>query len=217
MTKIISRNIIALTVIFLLFGIGQIIAQSTVAGGISGKVVDQQGAVIPNATVTVTNSGTNKSTNVTSKNDGTFRFTNLQPGTYSVEVASQGFSNFKRENIIVEVGRITTISASMGVSGANAEVEVTAEAPVINTTSQDFANNIDQTSINELPINGRRASNFVLLTPGVAPDGDFGLISFRGISGLLNNSTVDGGDNNQASFLKNAEEHVSAHLSVRTQ
>lgn len=86
----------------------------------------------------------------------------------------------------------------MGISAG--EVEVTVDAPVINTSNQDFANNIDETSISELPINGRRASNFVLLTPGVAPDGNFGLISFRGISGLLNNSTVDGGDNNQAFF-----------------
>jgi hypothetical protein len=51
-----------------------------------------------------------------------------------------------------------------------------------------------------LPTNGRRAFNFVLLTPGVVPDGNFGLISFRGISGLLNNNTVDGGDNNNAFY-----------------
>ena len=79
-------------------------------------------------------------------------------------------------------------------------VDVSAEAPVINTTQQDFSTNINQTSINELPVNGRRWSNFAILTPAAVPDGNFGLISFRGISGLLNNSTVDGGDNNQAFF-----------------
>jgi hypothetical protein len=57
-------------------------------------------------------------------------------------------------------------------------VEVTSEAPVINTNSNDFATNINQTSINELPINGRRASNFVILTPATVPDGTFGLIRF---------------------------------------
>ena len=85
--------------------------------------------------------------------------------------------------------------------GCTAEVGY-AEAPVINTNDNSSSTNINQTSINELPINGRRASNFVLLTPGVVPDGNFGLISFRGISGLLNNSTVDGGDNNQAFFAE---------------
>src|SRR5688572_32066950 len=79
----------------------------------------------------------------------------------------------------------------MTIGAVTGSVDVYAEAPVINTTQQDFSSNINQTSINELPINGRRASSFVLLTPGAVPDGDFGLISFRGISGLLNNSTVD--------------------------
>ena len=104
------------------------------------------------------------------------------------------------EKVVVEVGQITPINVALGVGEASATVDVTAEAPVINVVQQDFSNNINQTSINELPINGRRASSFVLLTPGVTPDGGFGLISFRGISGLLNNSTVDGGDNNQAFF-----------------
>ncbi|MDQ6788994.1 MAG: TonB-dependent receptor, partial [Acidobacteriota bacterium] len=88
----------------------------------------------------------------------------------------------------------------LGVAGQTAQVEVTAEAPVINTNDNSNATNINQVSINELPINGRRASNFALLAPSTVPDGTFGLISFRGISGLLNNSTVDGGDNNQAFF-----------------
>jgi len=77
---------------------------------------------------------------------------------------------------------------------------VSGEAPVVNTQQPDFSSNINQASINELPINGRRWSEFALLTPGTNPDGNFGLISFRGISGLLNNNTIDGGDNNQAFF-----------------
>src|SRR5256886_13483304 len=64
----------------------------------------------------------------------------------------------------------------------------------------DFSTNVNQVSLNNLPANGRRWSNFAILTPGAVPDGTFGLISFRGISGLLNNSTIDGGDNNQAFF-----------------
>src|SRR5207302_10407850 len=88
------------------------------------------------------------------------------------------------------------------IQGQLVTVEIKSEAPVINTTQQDFSSNVNQTAINELPINGRRWSNFVILTPGVVPDGSFGLLSFRGISGLLNNNTVDGGDNNQAFFAE---------------
>src|SRR5205085_3130967 len=79
-------------------------------------------------------------------------------------------------------------------------VNVTAEAPVADPDRTQVASTIEQKTITELPINGRRWSNFVVLTPGVVPDGNFGLISFRGISGLLNNNTVDGADNNQAFF-----------------
>ncbi|HEX5888998.1 MAG TPA: TonB-dependent receptor, partial [Pyrinomonadaceae bacterium] len=99
---------------------------------------------------------------------------------------------------------------ALSVGPVTGSVDVSAEAPVINTTQQDFSTNINQTSINELPINGRRWSNFALLTPGAVPDGTFGLISFRGISGLLNNNTIDGGDNNQAFF---AEERGRTRIS----
>ncbi len=173
-------------------------AQSTLTGGISGKVADPQGASIPNAAVTVTNVGTNKEATATSDSDGGFRVVNLDPGTYTVKVAVGGFADFVQEKVVVEVGRVTSLNVPLGVAGTTASVEITAEAPVINTNSQEFSTNINQTSINELPINGRKASDFVLLTPASVPDGPFGLISFRGVSGLLNNSTVDGGDNNQS-------------------
>jgi hypothetical protein len=174
------------------------LAQSTVTGGIGGKVTDPQGAVVPNATVTATNVGTNQEVTATADDDGGFRLSNLQPGTYNVKVSGSGFAEFTQPNVVVEVGRVTTLNVPLGIAGATETVEVSAEAPVINTTAPDVSTNINQTSINELPINGRRASDFVLLTPASVPDGPFGLISFRGISGLLNNSTVDGGDNNQS-------------------
>jgi hypothetical protein len=195
-----SARFFALAALCLALGMGQAFAQSTVTGGIGGKITDPQGAIVPNATITVTNIGTNKAETATTDEDGGYRFSNLQPGTYSIGVTTSGFANFTQERVVVEVGRVTTVDVPLNISGQTATVQITTEAPVINTTQQDFSNNINQTSINELPINGRRASNFVLLTPGVVPDGGFGLISFRGISGLLNNSTVDGGDNNQAFF-----------------
>ncbi|MDQ3748628.1 MAG: TonB-dependent receptor [Acidobacteriota bacterium] len=189
-----------MAVFCLVLSIGQVFAQSTVTGGIRGTVTDPQRAIVPNATVTTTNVGTNSTETVTTDANGTFIINNLQPGTYNVAVNQSGFGDFTAQRVVVEVGQVTTVDATLTVAGTSATVEVTAEAPVINTNSNDFATNVNQTSINELPINGRRASNFVILTPATVPDGTFGLISFRGISGLLNNSTVDGGDNNQAFF-----------------
>jgi outer membrane receptor protein involved in Fe transport len=201
MAKSLLNNSIKLfifTALCLVLGVGQAIAQSTVTGAIGGKVTDPNGAVVPNATVTATNNGTNQTLTVTADNDGGFRVANLQPGTYTVKASGGSFADFNQENVIVEVGQITTLNIPLGIAGQTATVQVTAETPIINTTDNSNSTNINQTSINELPINGRRASNFVLLTPSTVPDGTFGLISFRGISGVLNNSTVDGGDNNQS-------------------
>lgn len=177
-------------------------AQSTTDGAIGGTVTDQSGAVIPNATVKATNLGTNATATATTDGTGRYRIIQLKPGTYKLEVASGNFTPYTAQGLIVEVGRVTTMEVKMGVAAKAEAVDVTGEAPVINTQAPDFATNINQTSINELPINGRRWSQYALLTPGATPDGNFGLISFRGISGLLNNNTVDGGDNNQAFFAE---------------
>ena len=175
-------------------------AQSTTTGAIGGVVTNPNKEVVPGAAVTVRNVDTNKEDAGTTDDTGRFKVANLQPGRYAVKVASAGFSDITQENVVVEIGRETSLELSLSVGPVTGTVDVSAEAPVINTTQQDFSTNINQTSINELPINGRRWSNFALLTPGAVPDGAFGLISFRGISGLLNNNTVDGGDNNQAFF-----------------
>ena len=186
-------------------------AQSTVTGAIGGVVQNPNKEVIPGAAVTVRNLGTNKEDSVTTDDTGRFKASLLQPGPYSVKVSATGFADYSQENVIVEVGRETSLDVNLTVGPVAGTVDVTSEAPVINTTQQDFSNNINQTSINELPVNGRRWSNFAILTPAAVPDGNFGLVSFRGISGLLNNSTVDGGDNNQAFFSEERGRTRSAY------
>jgi len=176
-------------------------AQSNTAGGISGTVYDQHGAVVPNATVVVRNNGTNAEQTVVSDGSGFFRVAGLQPATYTVSVTASGFAAYKAPNVIVNVGSLTDISPRLAIGSTAETVDVTAEAPQINTTSAEFAPTVTQSQISNLPINGGRWSNFVLLTPGaVSVSSGFGLISFRGQSELLNNNTVDGSDNNQAFF-----------------
>ncbi len=174
-------------------------AQSTIDGSIGGTVTDQSKAVVPNAKVSVVNLGTNREVTTTSDAMGKFRVTGLRPGTYAVTATAPSFGTYKA-TVIVEVGLVTNVEATLPVAGKGETVEVTGEAPVINTSSHDFNANINETVINNIPMNGRRWSMYVLMTPGAVPDGGFGLVSFRGISGLLNNNTVDGGDNNQAFF-----------------
>ena len=198
--------------LFVLLGLttNLLFAQSTTEGAIGGVVTDQTKGVLPGATVNAKNVGTNSVATATTDASGHFTVIRLQPGTYSIEIALSGFASYTRTGIVVEVGRVTNLDVTLGVAGATESVSVVAEAPVINREAADLSTNINQASINNLPVSARRWSNFVLTTPGAAPDGTFGLISFRGISGLLNNNTVDGGDNTQAFF---AEERGRTRLS----
>lgn len=176
-------------------------AQSTTDGAIAGTVTDPSGGVVPNARVTVRNNGTNSEQNTLSGDTGYFRVVKLQPATYTITVEAQGFARFTAQQVVVQIGTVTEIDAKLNVAAAGATVVVSSEAPQVNTSSAEFAGAVDQVAIGNLPVNGGRWSNFVLLTPGAVNDSNgFGLVSFRGISGLLNNNTVDGGDNNQAFF-----------------
>jgi hypothetical protein len=176
------------------------LAQSAVTGAVGGAATDPNNAAVAGASVTLRSMDTNKTETVTTDSAGRFRFTNLQPGLYAITITATGFAEFKLEQLAVEVGRLSEVDAVMRVGGASAAVDIVASAGAVNTESKEFTTNINQTAINELPINGRRWSDFAILTPGSTPDGTFGLISFRGVSGLLNNNTIDGGDNNQAFF-----------------
>jgi Carboxypeptidase regulatory-like domain/TonB dependent receptor-like, beta-barrel len=175
-------------------------AQSSVSGAIVGTATDKTGALIPGASVSALNVSINASTSTTTDANGRYVLSNLRPGRFTVEVYAKGFGTYKQENVIVEVGRSTTVDAMLQVAGQATSVVVSGEAPVVTTDRPDFSTVINTDFIGNLPINGRRWSAFALGTPGAVPDGNFGLISFRGISGLLNNNTVDGGDNNQAFF-----------------
>ena len=176
-------------------------AQSTTDGAIGGTVTDPTGAAIAGVDVTVTSNATGLEHKTTTDDTGYFRVGKLQPASYTVRIDAKGFAPFTAQQVVVQVGTLTDLSAKLNLATAGATVVVTAETPSINTASPDFSPIVDQTQVGNLPINGGRWSDFALLTPGVVNDANgFGLLSFRGMSTLLNNNTVDGADNNQAFF-----------------
>src|SRR5215472_6050075 len=202
----------ALLAALFLFALGTL-AQSTTDGAIGGGVTDSSGAVVPGANVTARNLGTSATVKATADGNGRYLIAHLQPGTYSLEISARGFGAYKATNITVEVGRATAVDAALSVQALAETVVATAEAPVMVTDRADFSTNINQATIENLPINQRRWAWFALSTPGAVPDAGFGLVSFRGISGLLNNNTVDGADNNQAFF---SEERGRTRISYST-
>jgi hypothetical protein len=175
--------------------------QSAVDGAIGGTVQDSSGLAIPKAKVTIRNNSTNAEQTAITDDAGFFRAIHLQPSTYTVTVSAAGFESFKSPEVIVQVGQLTDLSPKLPVGSEAQTVEVTSEAPAINTTSPELANVINQRMLQDLPVNNYRWSAYALLTPGVVSDANgFGLLSFRGQSTLMNNVTVDGADDNQAYF-----------------
>lgn len=195
-----AAAVCAATVALLLGVVTLVRAQGAATGAIGGTITDKTGAVIPGATVSTLSTATNNRSSTTTDANGRYMMGQLSSGGYTVEVSAKGFGAYRQENVIVEVGRTTTIDAVLQVATQAETVVVTAQAPVVTTDRPDFSTNINTDFIANLPTNDRRWSKFALGTPGAVADGTFGLISFRGISGLLNNNTVDGGDNNQAFF-----------------
>jgi hypothetical protein len=186
---------------FLLVLASSAMAQSTTYGAISGSVFDPSGKVVPGATITIKNTGTNFEQTVTTDQSGYYRIPQLRPAGYTVTVTASGFATFTAETVIVQVGTVTELSPHLQLATISTTVTVSGEAARVNTTTIDFAPVVNQVAIQNLPINGGRWSDFALLTPGVVNDqSGFGLLSFRGISTLLNNNTIDGADNNQAFF-----------------
>lgn len=175
-------------------------AQTAATGGIEGVVTDSTGAVLPGATVTVRNMDMNVPRELVTDTTGRYRAEALQPGRYEVSVALSGFAAQPVADIRVLVGQLVPVDVRMHPAGVAEEISVVAEAPLVDTRRTDVSNVVDQDQISNLPLNGRRWDYFVMLSPGVTNDGSFGLISYRGISGLYNNNMVDGADNNQAFF-----------------
>src|SRR5690349_24314004 len=120
-------------------------AQSTTTGSIGGVVTNPNKEVVSGAAVTVSNKGTNKEATATTDDTGRFKVANLQPGNYSVTVNSSGFSPMTQENVVVEIGRETSLEVALSVGPVRGTVDVSAEVPVINTTQQDFSSSINQT------------------------------------------------------------------------
>ncbi len=194
------RSVLGFALAAVLLAAPAAIAQTAGTANIEGVVTDATGAVLPGAAVTVRNMDTNATRELVTDDSGRFRAVALQPGRYEVSATLSGFTGAPRANVQASVGSTTTVDVQLRPATVAEEVTVTAEAPLIDTTRTDVSDVVSEQEIQNLPINGRRWENFVLLSPGVTNDGNFGLVSYRGISGLYNNNTVDGVDNNQAFF-----------------
>ena len=128
-------------------------------------------------------------------------------------VTKVGFAPYEINDVTVQVGQVVDVKPTLQVSTATTQVEVTAEAPIVDTTKTDVSQVVNSVQIMGLPINGRRVDFFVLLTPAVVPDGTFGLLSFRGIAGG-NSFLTDGNNTTEQYYNENAgRTRISSQIS----
>src|SRR5262245_14652954 len=167
-----------------------------------GAIVDQSGSVIPGATVSVANQATGLNRrSMTTNSNGDYVFTSLIPGSYRITIEAQGFKKTTQENFLLAVGETRELKIALQAGGVNETVNVTAEAPIIATTSKEIGGHINQRTLVELPTITRNFIGFVGLLPGVVPNistESFGSdsININGQDSRNNNFMLDGANNN---------------------
>lgn len=196
------RKILPIFIALLLLG-GSAFAQSqSTTGNIEGRVLDPQGAVVPNANVSATNQETGFGKTVLTDEDGNYIFVLLPPGKYKVEAkAAQGFNPATYENVPVSVGGKTTLEITLSVGGNVNVVDVQTEGEAVETTRSSISTTVDEKAIDNLPVNGRNFLDFATLTPGVIRDPTrTGDLSVGGQKGTLNSLQIDGASNDNTFF-----------------
>ena len=139
-------------------------------GGISGTVRDTNGAVIPGATVTITNLGTNQKVVLTTSDEGAYSATSLEPVTYSIVVEAQGFKRTIVENIKVDTATTITRNITVEVGLNTEEISITADAPLLNTESGVTSHTITERQLQDVPLNNRSVLDLAVTSPNVSGD-----------------------------------------------
>src|SRR5256714_1638412 len=169
-------------------------------GTVSGTVSDVSGAVLTDSKITATNTATGEIFTINSNSDGLFVFPLLPVGPYRLQATHSGFGTLNQD-VQVTIGAKIDLKMTLPVATGNETVQVSAEAPIVETTRSSMSDTVGDRQIANLPTNGRNFLDFTLLTPGVVRDftrgGD---LSFAGQRGTLNSLTVDGTDNNNTFF-----------------
>ncbi|HYM12967.1 MAG TPA: carboxypeptidase-like regulatory domain-containing protein [Bryobacterales bacterium] len=174
------------------------LAQSTAT--LTGTVVDPSGAVVPDTDVTCRNTGTGLTYHMAANSGGLFRFADLPIGSYELTATHPGFERLVRSGLELLTGRTVDVMLQLQVGQTTELLEVTAAAPVVQTTSSEVQSSFDSRNTRELPLNGRNPLQLVVLTPGarlssVGTQGDQEEntgVTTNGLRAIDNNYELDG-------------------------
>jgi hypothetical protein len=138
-------------------------------GTVAGTVTDASGAIVPGATVTATNTGTNDRHTVKSDLGGNYRVTSLVPSTYRIEVEAANFKHYVQPSITVQVDTTIRVDAVLTIGATSETVEVSTAVPLLQTESGSVGSEVEGKVVQEMPLNGRNVMNLLALVPGVIP------------------------------------------------
>lgn len=182
-------------------------------GTILGTVRDNTGAVVPGTTITVKNEGTSFSATTTTSGTGTYVFTALKIGRYTVEAEHPGFRKEVRSGLALDIQQQLVADFDLTVGQVSSEIVVTGQAPILQSESGSVGQVIEQQEVNNLPLNGRNYTFLARLVPGATvgqPEGRGlnanGWFTANGTRPAQNNYMLDGIDNNtnDVDFLSGA-------------
>ena len=137
------------------------------AGSVSGVVRDASGAVVPAASVTITNTATDVSTRTNTNNEGLYVFPYVQPGVYDLTASASGFETVKRPGVTVSVTEHVQVSFDLKLGNVTQTVEVTGVTELLHTADATTGQIIDRRFVNDLPLLNRSALDLAFLAPGV--------------------------------------------------
>lgn len=196
----------SLTLVLLLaLGSGQMIKAQTAGAttsSLTGSVLDEQGSIIPGAVISIKNLQTNFVREIRSQEDGAYLVTQLNPGTYELTIAADGF-NTQTTRLDLVLGSTSLVNFAMKIGATSDIIEVTASAS-LDEGKTESSSNIDRGNIESLPINRRNFLDFSLTTPRAVTDRTpqqgitvSSMLAFNGQNARFNNITTDGLDNNE--------------------
>ena len=186
----------------------------TTTGRLVGTVSGPDG-VLPGATIVVKDNQTQKEQTLMTQGDGTFTFPQLEVGTYTVTITSQGFKTFIATDLKIDVGREYSLNPVLEVGGLTETVTVAAGADIINATSPQISTTVSPKQIRELPLNARNPLNLINLQAGTTPSGNiFQNTTINGMRTTLTNITRDGINIQNAFIRTNATDFAPGRPSV---
>lgn len=213
--NLITGLLCTVAVLIALFAPTRLAGQATELGTILGTVTDPQGAAVPGATVKVTNMGTAVTREVKTDNQGNFAARSLVPGQYSVEVTAPSFQTQVQSNIKLDVGGSATLDFHLTVGAVSEQVQVSAQAVLLQTDESNVGTVIENARVVELPLNGRNFNQLTRLTPGAVRGTSGGGETIQGESFAVTGDRSDNayysldGMYNNGTFFKTAAIHPS--------